>query len=71
VRDGITWTQQAYLKASNTEAGDYFGFSVSISGDTIAVGAHGEDSNATGVNGDQSNNNATDSGAVYVFVRWN
>ena len=61
--------QQAYLKASNTEASDDFGISVSISGDTVVVGARGEDSNATGVNGDQSNNLAIDSGAAYVFVR--
>jgi hypothetical protein len=43
--------------------------SVSISGDVIVVGAPHDASNATGVNGDQSNNNATDSGAAYVFVR--
>ena len=61
--------QQAYLKASNTGAGDYFGYSVAISGDTVVVGAYGEDSNATGVNGDQSDNSAADSGAAYVFVR--
>jgi hypothetical protein len=52
VRQGTTWTQQAYLKASNTEAVDRFGRSVSISGDTIVVGATEEDSNSTGVNGD-------------------
>jgi hypothetical protein len=69
VREGITWTQQAYLKASNTGVADYFGYSVSISGDTIVVGAYGEDSNATGVNEDQSNDRAFDSGAAYVFVR--
>ena len=39
------------------------------SGDTIVVGAYGEDSNATGVNGNQTSNSATDSGAAYVFVR--
>src|SRR5690606_29875211 len=69
VRDGTTWTQQAYLKASNTGADDYFGYSVSISGDTIVVGAVQEASNATGVNGDQNNNGASGSGAAYVFVR--
>jgi cobalamin biosynthesis Mg chelatase CobN len=69
VRNGTTWSQQAYLKASNTGVGDYFGTSVSISGDTIVMSAENEDSNATGVNGDQSNNNATNSGAAYVFVR--
>lgn len=69
VRNGTTWTQQAYLKASNTEAGDGFGTSVAISGDTIVAGATSEDSNAVGVNGDQSNNTAFSSGAAYVFVR--
>ena len=68
-RNGTTWSQQAYLKASNTGAGDTFGHSVFVSGDTLAIGARGEDSNATGVNGDQSNNSASDAGAVYVFVR--
>jgi hypothetical protein len=69
VRSGITWSQQAYLKASNTEAGDVFGGQVAISGNTIVVSASGEDSNASGINGNQSNNNASDSGAAYVFVR--
>ncbi|MDB6133335.1 MAG: Integrin alpha beta-propellor repeat protein [Verrucomicrobiales bacterium] len=63
------WTQQAYLKASNTGTGDFFGNSVSISGNTAAVGARLEDSHATGVNGDQTSNNYYDSGAVYVFER--
>lgn len=35
------------------------------------MGAHYEDSAATGVNGDESNNDAPESGAVYVFVRDN
>ncbi len=69
VRSGTTWSQQAYLKPSNTDAADTFGRSVSISSDTIVVGAPFEDSNSTGVNGDQVNNAATSSGAVYVFVR--
>ncbi|AKS41167.1 FG-GAP repeat protein [Wenzhouxiangella marina] len=64
-----TWTQQAYLKASNAELGDQFGWSVAISGDTIAVGANAESSSARGVNGDQDDNAAPASGAVYVFVR--
>ena len=40
-----------------------------MSGDTIVVGTPFEDSNATGINGDQSNNSASSSGAAYVFVR--
>ena len=68
-RNGTTWTQQAYLKASNTGAEDAFGESVAISGDTAVVGARGEGSNATGVNGNQSNNSAGGAGAVYVFTR--
>ena len=69
VRSGTMWTQQAYVKASNTEARDGFGWSVALSGDTLAAGALYEASTATGINGDQANNNAKDSGAVYVFVR--
>lgn len=69
VRNGTTWSQQAYLKASNTEEGDRFGFSVAIFGETIVIGADQEDSAASGVNGNQSNNFAPESGAAYVFVR--
>ncbi len=68
-RSAGVWTQQAYLKASNTDSGDQFGYSVSLSGDTLAVGAWGESGAATGVNGDQSSNSAFLSGAVYVFTR--
>ncbi|GAK74741.1 probable outer membrane secretion protein -rhodobacter capsulatus [Nonlabens ulvanivorans] len=70
-RTGTTWSQQAYVKASNTDANDQFGHSVSLSGDgkTLAVGgAYLEDSNATGINGDQNDNNAADSGAVYIYT---
>jgi hypothetical protein len=69
VRSGTNWAQQAYLKASNTGSGDYFGSRVAISGDTVLVGALGEASNATGVNGNQANNSAQGAGAAYVFVR--
>lgn len=67
--DGHSWAQTAYLKSSNSEASDYFGKYLTISADglTIAVGAHGEDSAATGINGDESDNSATTSGAVYLF----
>ena len=69
VRNGSTWTQTAYLKASSPEAGDGFGAAVAIAGDTIVVGAVGEDSAATGVNGDEADNSAATAGAAYVFVR--
>ncbi len=75
VRSGGTWRQQAYLKASNTGTEDSFGFSVAVSGDTVVVGAYGESSSTTGLNGNQANNRAGDSGAAYVFTRsggrWN
>jgi hypothetical protein len=70
VRDGAgNWSQTAYLKASNTGGGDLFGKSVAISGDSVVIGAVREASNATGVNGDQGNDSATQAGAAYVFVR--
>ena len=69
-RTAGVWTQQAYVKASNSGAGDYFGgFSLALFGDTLAVGASGEASNATGINGNQLDNSAANTGAVYVFTR--
>ncbi|VAX01209.1 probable outer membrane secretion protein -Rhodobacter capsulatus, partial [hydrothermal vent metagenome] len=64
------WNQQAYLKASNTDAGDQFGAGVSLSGDgtTLAVGAWGEASNDTGIDGNEANNDESFSGAVYLFT---
>ncbi len=70
-REGETWAQEAYVKGLNTETFDEFGSSVSIStdGSLIAIGAYLEDSGATGVGGDQSDNSMIDSGAVYLFRR--
>jgi hypothetical protein len=62
-----TWSQQAYIKASNTDAGDGFGQAVAMSGGTLVVGAFDEDSNARGVNGNQADNSAPHSGATYIF----
>ncbi len=68
-RSAGVWSQQAYLKASNSGAGDYFGYSVAVSGDTAVIGAYMEDSNATTVGGDGSNNSSANSGAAYIFTR--
>jgi len=76
-RNNGDWQQRAYLKASNTDIGDNFGDSfgravgISPDGNTLAVGATGEDSAVTGVNGDDGDNSAVNAGAVYVFVRSN
>lgn len=63
--------QAAYVKASNTGAGDEFGGAVAVSGDgnTFAIAARGEDSSASGINGSQTDNAKTNSGAVYVYTR--
>ena len=75
VRTGTTWAQEAFLKASNAESEDGFSRSVSVDDDLVVVGAGGEDSSATGVNGVSSDNSAANSGAAYVFERvdatWN
>lgn len=68
-RSSNVWSQQAYLKAPNTNAEDYFGHSIAISGDTVAVGALQEASCATGLNGDAGNNGCPSAGAVYLFRR--
>src|SRR6185436_9305068 len=59
-RSGLTWSQQAYLKASNPGAFDFFGQSIAISADgsTLAVGAWNEASAAAGINGNQADNSA-------------
>ena len=70
-RTGSAWDQKSTLIASNPDSQDTFGNSLSLSGDgnTLAVAAYSEDSNATGIGGDQSNNSLTNSGAVYIFTR--
>lgn len=66
---GSNLAQSAYVKASNTDADDRFGSSVALSGSLLAVGATGEDSAASGINGDESDNSLVDAGAVYVFEK--
>lgn len=70
-RAAAAWTQQAYIKASNTESEDFFGTTIALSGDgdTLAVTAPGESSSASGIDGDQLNDARPLSGAVYVFFR--
>lgn len=71
-RTGTTWAQQAYLKASNAGAGDNFGHSVAIYGDTLVVGAYLEASNQTTLSEGttaSANNSANGAGAAYVFKR--
>jgi len=70
------WVQEAYIKPSNTGAGDRFGWSVTLSadGNVLAVGAPHESSASNGMDGDQSNDDIDYAGAVYVFrfdgVEW-
>ncbi|MGX9725867.1 MAG: thrombospondin type 3 repeat-containing protein [Candidatus Electronema sp. VV] len=52
-----TWSQKAKLIAEDGAAGDYFGSSVSVSGDTAVIGAARDD------------DKGDDSGSAYVFVR--
>ena len=67
-RGGATWGQKFYVKAPNSGFGDLFGNSVALSGDGVilAVGAPGEDSAATGIDGPQLDD-AGEAGAAYVF----
>ena len=62
--------QEAYIKAVNGDALDYFGDMVSIDNGTLAVGVEREDSNQntiTNGTGASSNNDNQASGAVYVY----
>ncbi len=58
VRNGTTWTQQAKLTASDAAAGDQFGSSVALSGDTALIGAIYDD-----------HSGKDNAGSAYVFVR--
>jgi parallel beta-helix repeat protein len=55
---GSVWTQQAELTASDAAAYDHFGYSVAISGNTVAVGAP-----------TAFRNGHVKQGAAYVFTR--
>jgi hypothetical protein len=68
VREGAGWAKQAFIKASNSDVDDLFGYSIGISadGNTLVVSAIHEAS-ASPTN--QSDNTAPMSGAAYVFVR--
>ena len=55
VRSGTTWTEQQKLTASDGAAGDAFGVSASVSGDTVLIGANFDD------------DNGSNSGSAYVF----
>lgn len=61
------WSQQAYIKASNTAANAFFGGSLALSEDgaTLAAGASGE----AGIGDSQIGGGNSNSGAVYVFSR--
>jgi hypothetical protein len=71
VRNGGTWTEQAFIKASNPELQDWFAANIALSadGNTLLAGAPMEDSRARGINGDERDNSAFESGAAYLFRR--
>ncbi len=68
-REAGVWSQHAYIKSSNTDAGDRFSSTMAMSGDgrTLGVGAIGEDSAANGIGSDQSNNSIINAGAIYLY----
>mgnify|MGYP001570383291 FL=1 len=67
--EGLGGGQLSVVKASNSDEGDAFPEDLALSGDgsVLVVGADHEDSAATGINGDQSDNSAVNSGAVYDY----
>ena len=68
-RTGTTWSEQAILRASNARSGAFFGNAVALSGDEVVIGAPGDASNATGVNGNANDTSKPDAGAAYIFKR--
>lgn len=70
-RSNATWSQQAYIKPSNTQANAWFGWSLALSADgsTLAVGAMAEAGNGRGFNANQADRSAGGAGAAYLFQR--
>ena len=70
-RAGESWAQTAYIKASNTDPADNFGYQIALSdsGDTLLVGAMGESAGSSGVSEASGDNERADSGALYGFQR--
>ena len=73
-RSGSTWTQESVITASNAAGSDEFGFSLSLSddGNSLVVGAIGEDSDANAITTDgtgEGDNSAGSAGAAYMFLR--
>lgn len=71
-----SWKKESYLKAIDIiDQGDRFGFSLSLSGNLLAISAPYEDSNQKSITNDLTNNSisadnsVSDSGAVYIFAR--
>jgi len=62
-----TWSQTAFLKASNADIGDNFGNSVAVSGNSVVIGASNEDGSGLGFNRDMESNDLLNSGAAYIF----
>ena len=67
--DAGAWSAQSYIKGSNNEYEDRFGTSVSMSadGDVVAIGSPVEGSSATGIEGNETLDDAPGSGAAYVY----
>jgi hypothetical protein len=61
------WSEAAYLKSPNSEKGDRFGISAAVLGDTVVVGADGEDGSARLPDGNLADNGAPSSGALFVY----
>ncbi len=68
-RSTTNWSQQSYVKAPTTNTYSSLGFSIALSSDsnTLAIGAPGEFSSATGVGGDQTDNSKPGAGAVNLY----
>ena len=65
--EGTTWTERAYIKASNPGDGDFFAYGLALGDDTLCAGSPGESGASHGIGGDQTSNAAPGSGAVYCF----
>lgn len=68
---GVSWEQEAFIKAPYPDAEDDFGSALALSGNELVVGMQHESSSARGVGGNGADNSALRSGAAYVYSRQN
>jgi hypothetical protein len=66
-RTGTRWASVGSLQADVPRRSDFFGSSVALAGDMLAIGASGDASSSRGLRGDPTRRDLPESGAIYLY----